>query len=396
MGDFGFDTVPVTIQHEENSTFTETYGFVGSQGLVVLEGIHFIPRDHPSNTVVLMMHPSSTLQQLPIPRALAEVGIHLMCCGSRYPKNDTALIMEKVTLDLGAYVRHAKEELGYENVVLLGWSGGGSLSLFYQAEAEDPTITDTPAGDPVDLTAADLVPADAVMFIAAHASRALTLTEWMDASVRDEINPEDRDPELDIYNPNNPNHPPFNSKFLLRYRNEQIVRNRKITTWVKEVLAQLKRRDDGEVERGFVVHRTMADPRWIDPAVDPNERKPNWCYLGNPRTVNNGPAGLARFCTLRSWLSQWSYDESRVDGIISAQRVSVPFLTLENGADDACPASHARMIFDAAASANKEMEVIKGAGHYYKGQPEKMNKAVSLIINWLERQGLIDTIVSRH
>ena len=367
MGHFGFDIVPVTIQHEENSTFTETYGFVGSQGLVVLEGIHFIPRDHPSNTVVLMMHPSSTLQQLPIPRALAEVGIHLMCCGSRYPKNDTALIMEKVTLDLGAYVRHAKEELGYENVVLLGWSGGGSLSLFYQAEAEDPTITNTPAGDPVDLTAADLVPAAAVMFIAAPASRALTLTEWMDASVRDEINPEDRDPELDIYNPKNPNHPPFNSKFLLRYRNGQIGRN-----------------------------RTMADPRWIDPAVDPNERKPNWCYLGNPRTVNNGPAGLARFCTLRSWLSQWSYDESRVDGIISAQRVSVPFLTLENGADDACPASHARMIFDAAASANKEMEVIKGAGHYYKGQPEKMNKAVSLIINWLERQGLVDTIVSRH
>ena len=85
-----------------------------------------------------------------------------------------------------------------------------------------------------------------------------------------------------------------------------------------------------------------------------------------------------------------------MDGIISAQRVSVPFLTLENGADDAWPASHARMIFDAAASANKEMRVIKGAGHYYKGQPEKMNKAVSLITNWLERQGLVDTIVSRH
>jgi hypothetical protein len=51
MSHFDFDTVPVTIQHEENSTFTETYGFVGSQGLVVLEGIHFIPRDHPSNTV---------------------------------------------------------------------------------------------------------------------------------------------------------------------------------------------------------------------------------------------------------------------------------------------------------------------------------------------------------
>jgi len=54
------------------------------------------------------------------------------------------------------------------------------------------------------------------------------------------------------------------------------------------------------------------------------------------------------------------------------------------------------MIFEAAASANKEMRLIKGACHYYKGQLEKMNKAVSLTTDWLERQGLVDTIVSRH
>ena len=106
MGHFDVDILPVTLSYEEKSSFTETYGFVGSQGLVVLEGMHFIPRDNPSNTVVLMMHPSSTLQQLPIPKALASAGVHLVCCGSRYPKNDSALIMEKVALDLGAYVRH--------------------------------------------------------------------------------------------------------------------------------------------------------------------------------------------------------------------------------------------------------------------------------------------------
>ena len=117
--------------------------------------------------------------------------------------------MEKVVLDLGAYVRHAKEKLGYQNVVLLGWSGGGSLSLFYQAEAENPTLKETPAGDPVDLTAVGLIPADAVMFIAAHKSRAVTLTEWLDASVLDELDPDARDPELDIYNLENINQPPF-------------------------------------------------------------------------------------------------------------------------------------------------------------------------------------------
>ena len=35
-------------------------------------------------------------------------------------------------------MRRAREELGYERVALGGWSGGGSLSLFYQAE--HPTL----------------------------------------------------------------------------------------------------------------------------------------------------------------------------------------------------------------------------------------------------------------
>ena len=390
MASHDVDVLPVTIVYQETAKFTETYGFVGSKGMVVLEGMHFVPMDHPSDTVVLMMHPSSTLQQLPISRVLAAAGIHLICCGSRYAKNDTALIMEKVVLDLGAYVRHAREELGYRNVALLGWSGGGSLSLFYQAEAESPTITKTPAGDPVDLTAAGLVPADAVMCIAAHKSRSITLTEWLDASVLDELDPDARDPELDIYNLENSNQPPFSEVFLAQYRDAQIARNRRITAWVWEMLEALRQQDNGEVERGFVVHRTMADPRWIDPNIDPNSRKPNWCYLGDPRTVNNGPAGLARFSTLRAWLSQWSYDESRADGVLCAGRISVPFLIIENGADDACPSSHAKDLYAAAASADKEIELIEDAGHYYKGQPRQLGEAVATVSAWLNRQRLLD------
>ena len=390
MSGYDVNVLPITIPFNEISKFTETYGFVGSQGMVVLEGMHFVPQGYPSDTVVLMMHPSSTLQQLPIPKALAAAGVHLICCGSRYPKNDTALIMEKVVLDLGAYVQYAKEELGYDKVVLLGWSGGGSLSLFYQAEAENPTITETPAGDPVDLIGAGLIPADAVMFIAAHKSRAVTLTEWIDPSVLDELDPDLRDPELDIYDAANPSKPPFSKDFLTRYRSAQTARNRKITAWVWETLEDLKSRENGEVERAFVVHRTMADPRWIDPAVDPNGRKPNWCYLGDPRTVNSGPAGLGRFSTLRAWLSQWSYDYSRADGVTSASRISVPLLTIENGADDACPASHAKEIFSATASSDKELKIIEGAGHYYKGQPHQLAEAVSIVTGWLKRQKLME------
>src|ERR1019366_5774925 len=108
----------------------------------------------------------------------------------------------------------------------------------------------------------------------------------------------------------------------------------------KETLDELKRRNTGELERGFVTHRTMADPRYLDPAVDPNDRRPQWSYLGNPETVNNGPVGMARFSTLRSWLSQWSIDDSRADGVACAADLTVPFLAIENSADDAVPQPH--------------------------------------------------------
>jgi len=50
----------------------------------------------------------------------------------------------------------------------------------------------------------------------------------------------------------------------------------------------------------------MADPKWIDITIDSNGRStPNWCFMGVPETVNNSPAGLARYSSLRSWLSQW-------------------------------------------------------------------------------------------
>ena len=387
---FEVDRLPVHVKYDESAAFVETYGFSGSQGMVNIEGQRLVPRGKDSKTLLLFMHPSSTLNLLPMPSALVEAGVHVMCGGSRYAKNDSVLIMEKVALDMGAYVRHAKEDLGYEKVVLSGWSGGGSLSLFYQSQAENPTVTDTPAGDPVDLAGANLIPADACIFQAAHLSRARTLTEWIDPSVKDEQDPDGRITELDLYSKDNPNQPPYTADFLARYRAAQIARNRKITAWVREMLETLKTRNTGEMERAFVVHRTMADPRWLDPAVDPNDRKPRWCYLGNPETVNVGPVGLARFSTLRSWLSQWSYDDSRADGPGCAAKVSAPFLSIENSADDAAPASHTRQIYEAATSGDKEMHVIKGATHYYLNQPKQLAEAVETVTGWLRRHDLID------
>jgi pimeloyl-ACP methyl ester carboxylesterase len=377
----------VHVSYAETSQVTETYGFVGSQGTVNLEGLLIQPEQRTCDTVFLMMHPSSTLQLLPVPTALAEAGQAVLCMGSRYAKNDTALIYEKVALDLNACIRHAKEQLGFRHVVLLGWSGGGSLALFYQSQAQRPTITHTPAGDPVDLKAAQLWPADGVVLEAAHRARARCLADWIDPSVLDENDPDRRDPALDLYSPALPVRPPYPADWLATFRAAQRARMSRITHRVEETLDLLRKRGTAELERAFVTHRTLAEPRFLDASLEPNDRKIGHCYLGVPETVNSGPVGLGRFSMLRSWLSQWSLEHSRADGETCARDVTVPLLAIEHTADDAVPQPDVGLMYQACASERKQFHRIAGANHYFKGQPEHLKQAVDLIGAWTRQHG---------
>lgn len=384
---YEIDFTWVHVHYDEKQSFTETYGFSGNQGAVNLEGVLIRPVGATSDTLQVYMHPASTLQLLPVPREAARRGAHVLCAGSRYARNDTACILENVLLDLGAYIRHAKTVWGYKRIVLVGWSGGGSLSLFYQAQAERPTITHTPAGDPVDLTAAGLIPADGVIFQAAHSSRAKLLLDIIDPSVVDERDPDVREPSLDIYA--GTILPPYSAEFIERYRAAQLARVRRITGWVKTTLDRLKSTGGAERERGFVTHRTLADPRFLDAALDPNDRPIGRCYLGVPETVNSGPVGLARFSTLRAWLSQWSIDDTNGEGVANAARIAAPLLFIENTADDAVPQYHCRSVFEAASSSDKQHVIIEGASHYYMGQPEHLDRATAITEGWLAQRGLL-------
>jgi pimeloyl-ACP methyl ester carboxylesterase len=178
--------------------------------LVVLES-YLLKPNTDSDTALVFMHPIGGGAYLPMINALARAGHHVIYCNSRFRGTDSALLMEKVVQDLGAAIKDAKDRLGYAKVVLAGWSGGGSLSMFYQQQAQHPTVTASPSGDGPDLTTLGLIPADGIMLLAAHISRHGTLTEWLDASILDESDPTKRDPELDLYNPDNPNQPPYSA-----------------------------------------------------------------------------------------------------------------------------------------------------------------------------------------
>jgi dienelactone hydrolase len=382
-----YTRTPLLIVHREKHARKDVYGSVDDA--IVLQG-QLMRGEKNSSTVLVVMHPVGAPAYLPVFSQMARAGHHILACGSRYWNGDASLQMENVLIDLAACVRHAREKLGYQKIVLLGWSGGGSIMAGYQAEAESRTITQTAAGEPTPLADTALIAADALMLVASHRSRHQLLTGQLDASIIDEKDAVVRDANFDLYDPRNPAQPPYDAEFVARYRAAQQARNRRITAWVKQQLADLRGRGRPHDEMCFVVHGTMADPRWLDPTLEPNGRAARTTYLGDPAIVNYSPVALGRYSCLRSWLSQWSLDDAQVDSVEAGPRITVPSLVVTAGADDACPVSHTDSMFAALAATDKQSIQIEGASHYFSGPDGKahLQQVSAMMTDWLRERSL--------
>lgn len=338
-----------------------------------------------SRTAVAVVHPSSNFLGHYLLGPLAERGVDAIGLNTRYLGNDSTLIMENCVLDVGAAVTYLRER-GYEKVVLVGNSGGGGLVALYQSQAECRTITRTPAGDPPDLTQATLPPVDALVELMAHPGRAIVYGEWLDPAIVDEQDPTRRDPELDMFEPRNG--PPYSAEFLARYRAAQLARNRRITAWVRERLAELEKTPDQAQDLPFLVHGTTADPRFLDVTIDPSDREPGTLW-GPPRLANLLPATLGHHTSLRSWLSQWSVDDSECDGPRHLARTSVPTLVGYGTADQVCFPAQARALYDAVPHERKRWLPVEGGTHYLQGQPEHVAQVADAVVGWLDEVGAL-------
>ena len=96
---------PFPIVSVEKSGFKETYG--GAEDIVTVF-CTLIRTSAPSDTCLVTMHPIGGTGWLPIMSTFARAGLHVLACDSRYRGADYALNMEKVTVDLGACMRHAR------------------------------------------------------------------------------------------------------------------------------------------------------------------------------------------------------------------------------------------------------------------------------------------------
>ncbi|GHE11669.1 alpha/beta hydrolase [Klenkia taihuensis] len=358
-----------------------------------------------ARTVVCIMHPRQDVSHhVLVPELLAR-GYAVWTQGSRSVNNDLSLVHEQTLLDVAAGQVHLREQ-GFQHVVTLGHSGGGTLFAYYHEQAgldDDQRVSSTPAGRPVDLTGAMPLP-DAAVFMAPHPGQGVLLSRLVDPSVTDESDPLSVDPDLDPWSPANGFAAPgtsasYDPAFVERYRAAQLARVARIdehaAALVQEATTARARAADGGdprdrraslAPRVLTVFRTDADLRSVDLSLDPNERPYGSLFGRRPDLTDYGLVGFGRFSTADAWMSTWSVTTSRADFLRCAPSVTVPTLLVELSGDQACFPSDVAAMTARLGAADLTTRRVRGThfgGPIGTGEPTGASLAAAEIGGWL-------------
>jgi acetyl esterase/lipase len=338
------------------------------------QGIYITAPGQRPKTAIIAAHYNVDFSEHYLGPHFARRGFGFLGWNTRYRGAEDQFLLEHALIDIGVGVRWLREKAGAERIVILGNSGGGSLMAAYQSQAVSPELTIEGRGADA---LASLPAADLYISLSAHQGRPEVLTNWMDASVVFDTDPIATNPVLDPFNPGNG--PPYSPAFVASYRAAQTARNQRITDWAKAQLARLNA--SGFSDRLFPLYRCWADLRMMDPALDPSERKPRWCYAGDPAVANRRP-GIGRASMLKTWLSMWSLETSPCRGAPHLARIHTPALVVQSLADTGVFPSDAQAIHRQLTSKDKTLEFVKGA-HYFEDSKAHLTTATDLMVEWI-------------
>jgi pimeloyl-ACP methyl ester carboxylesterase len=346
-------------------------------------------------TAFLVVHRTSNFLNLLANRELSRRGFMVLGMNPRSDNNEAAVNFEEIALDIKQGVEFLKKQAGIQKVVLIGHSGGGPSTSFYQATAEKgpgycqgPNKLTQCSNDLAELPAAD-----ALVLLDAHPGNTVNALRSLNPAVTDESKPNELDPSLNPWDPKNGFNPngdsTYSAEFQDRYFKAQAARMNRLIEKALKMREDIKQgrhtttdddvfvayRDRGrlsDVSTG--VHCCTIQPQKLlkDDGTVSTEVVKTVRIPAPSNAKRDGTLDGSLFLTVNSFLSANAIRATHsLDGIdwcssnnstpCAVESIAVPTLVAAMGAHYFI--RDGEFIFERSAAKDKDFIVVEGAVH---------------------------------
>jgi pimeloyl-ACP methyl ester carboxylesterase len=361
------------------------------------KGALYAPDSGPASTIAfLTIHRTSNFMSVIATRELAKRGFTVLGMNPRSDNNEASVNFENVALDIRQGIEFLRRQSGIQKVILIGFSGGGPATTFYQATAEKGVSY---CNTPNKLTKcsddfANLPRADGLLLLDAHPGNTVNSMRSLNPSVLDENDPAKIDSSLDPFDPKNGFNPSgqsvYNQEFMQRYFKGQAARMNRLIDKALAARDQIRQGKGTTTDDApFIVYRARARLMDFSMSVHPGTREPRKLLKNDAsiatevirsvrapvtenarldKTLSNGTL----FLTLTSFLSNNAIRAGdSMDGIdwctsnnstpCALKEISVPILVMAMGGHYFVRDNEIH--YEVAASKDKDYLVVEGSVH---------------------------------